>query len=148
MSRDRPQGFVMAGEELKGRADHSAGMKMPTLSRACLPVRRDPLDRAYGFLDRHAPEKLASAFRALRKPGLTWLRAPLGVFFVVCSFFWFLPVVGLEFLPLGLLLLAEDVPSLRNPVGRFVLWLELKYCRALRWWRGRRVMRVQRPALA
>ena len=33
-----------------------------------------------------------------------------------------LPVLGLWMLPLGLLLLAHDVPFLRKPVGRFTSW--------------------------
>jgi len=123
-------------------------MKSPTLSRASPPVRRDPLDRAYGFLDRHAPEKIAFAFRTLRRPDWKWLRMPLGVLFILCGLLWFLPIVGVEFLPLGLLLLAEDIPSLRSPVGRLVLWLELKYLKLLRWRRGHGPRLAWRPAWA
>ena len=50
---------------------------------------------------------------------------------IVASFFWFLPVIGVEFLPIGLLLIAQDVPFLRRPVARLMLWLEERW-RALR----------------
>jgi hypothetical protein len=33
-----------------------------------------------------------------------------------------LPVLGIWMLPLGLLLVAYDVPFLREPVGRFTIW--------------------------
>lgn len=51
-----------------------------------------------------------------------------------CSF---LPVLGFEFIPIGLLLIAQDVPFLRKPVGEFTLWLERKWVALRRWWRER-----------
>ena len=50
--------------------------------------------------------------------------------------FSFLPVLGLWMLPLGLLLLAHDVPFLRKPVGRFTSW------GAQRWAKFRRFQRA------
>jgi hypothetical protein len=35
-----------------------------------------------------------------------------------------LPIFGLWMLPLGLVLLAEDVPPLRHATGRFLAWIE------------------------
>jgi len=65
------------------------------------------------------------------KPALDWLRSsrsrpvriPLGILCILAALLWFLPVVGVEFLPLGLLLLAQDVPILRRPAARLTLWL-------------------------
>ena len=60
--------------------------------------------------------------------------------------FWYLPVIGIEWLVVGLLLLAQDVPFLRGPVARFTLWLEAQWCRLKRWWRRRRARNgVVRP---
>jgi hypothetical protein len=42
--------------------------------------------------------------------------------FILAGFFSFLPVLGLWMLPLGLLLIAYDVPFLRKPVGYFTIW--------------------------
>jgi hypothetical protein len=53
------------------------------------------------------------------------------VLFLIGGFLWFLPVVGIELIPIGLLLIAQDVPFLRKPVGRALLWLERRW-RALR----------------
>ncbi|WP_174873165.1 hypothetical protein [Enterovirga aerilata] len=95
------------------------------------------LDRAFDVLQRHVPGWLGRVVGRVRHPSSRWWRIPLGLAFIVSSLFWFLPVVGIEFLPLGLLLIAQDVPFLRGPVGRSALWLELKAARLLRWWRGR-----------
>jgi hypothetical protein len=41
--------------------------------------------------------------------------------------FSILPGLGIWMLPLGLLLIASDVPSLRKPVGRFTIWAADKW---------------------
>jgi hypothetical protein len=38
-------------------------------------------------------------------------------------------------LPIGLLLIAQDVPFLRGPVARLTLWLERKWAALRRWWK-------------
>ncbi|MGA0598008.1 hypothetical protein [Enterovirga sp. CN4-39] len=98
---------------------------------------KQDLDRAFDVLVRHVPAWLGRIIGRVRQPSSRWWRIPLGLVFIVSSFFWFLPVVGIEFLPLGLLLIAQDVPFLRGPVGRAALWLELKSVRLVRWWKGR-----------
>jgi hypothetical protein len=60
--------------------------------------------------------------RNLRHPDARWIRAPLGVLFVVGGCLSILPVFGVWMIPLGLLLLAYDVPFLRKPIGRFTIW--------------------------
>jgi hypothetical protein len=46
---------------------------------------------------------------------------------VVGGFFSFLPVLGLWMLPLGLLLVAQDVPALQKPMSRMLGWIERKW---------------------
>ena len=92
------------------------------------------LDRAYEGLEEEAPDRVARAIRWLRDPKARWIRIPLGVLFIIGSMLWFLPVVGIEMLPLGLLLIAQDVPFLREPVGRFMIWLERKGVALRRRW--------------
>lgn len=50
----------------------------------------------------------------LLRPGVRWLRIIVALLLIVASVFWFLPILGLWMLPLGLLLLAEDIPPLRR----------------------------------
>ncbi len=52
--------------------------------------------------------------RWLRKPASKWARIPAGVLLIVGGFLGFLPLVGFWMLPLGLILLAEDIPPMRR----------------------------------
>src|SRR4051812_33416621 len=83
------------------------------------------------------PERAARVIRKLRRPGARWIRIPLGLLCIVGGVFSFLPVLGLWMLPLGLLLIAIDVPLLRGPVARFTLW-SLDRWAAVRAWAHRR----------
>jgi hypothetical protein len=64
-----------------------------------------------------APDRATRAIRWLRTPDSRRKRLALGVLFILGSFFWFLPVVGIEWLPIGRLLIAEDVPILCRPAA-------------------------------
>jgi len=85
--------------------------------------------------ERRLPSWLARALRWLRVPSSRWLRVPLGVLLVLGGIFSFLPLLGIWMLPLGLLLLAQDLPFLRRPTRRALVWLELRW---IRWKRRRR----------
>ena len=89
------------------------------------------LDRAFDELEQEVPDRVARAIQWLRSPASRWVRIPLGVLCIAGGLLWFLPVVGIELLPIGLLLIAQDVPFLKKPVGRGMLWLVQKW-RALR----------------
>ena len=95
------------------------------------------LDAAYAGLERELPDRVSRALRWFRRPRSRWVRLPVGVLCIVASFFWYLPVVGIEFLPIGLLLIAQDIPVLRAPVGSLTLWLERRWRRLRRRWRSR-----------
>jgi hypothetical protein len=93
------------------------------------------LDRAFDELEQEAPDRVSRAIRWLRDPRARWIRLPLGALFILASALWFLPVLGIEMLPIGLLLIAQDVPFLRGPVGRAMLWLEHKWVALRRRWK-------------
>jgi hypothetical protein len=98
---------------------------------------RRTLDQAYEGLEHEVPDRVCRAIRWLRDPKARWIRIPLGVVLILSSALWFLPVLGIEFLPIGILLIAQDIPILREPVGRFVIWLEHKWLALKRWWKSR-----------
>ena len=104
----------------------------------------DKLEEAFDEIERVAPDSLARGIRWLRKPQARLVRLPLGILCIVGSFFWFLPVLGLWFLPLGLLLIAQDVPFLRRPVGRMTLYLLERWKRLTTWWARRKQARAER----
>jgi len=92
---------------------------MSTASRHA-PDLDDQLDR----LERICPAFLVKPIHLLRAPGLRWLRMTAGILLIIGSFFWFLPILGLEMFPIGLMLIAIDVPFLRGPVARMIAWGE------------------------
>jgi hypothetical protein len=70
------------------------------------------------------PEHRQGHVRWLRSPAARWVRLPLGAFFILGGLLFILPVFGLWMLPVGLLLLAEDIPALRRLRTRALDWLE------------------------
>ena len=87
-----------------------------------MPEGKKVLRQAFKRLDREVPDSLGRALRWLRHPASRWIRLPVGLLFVLGGVFSIFPVLGIWMLPVGLLLMATDVPFLREPVGRFTLW--------------------------
>ncbi|KPF62877.1 hypothetical protein IP69_19900 [Bosea sp. AAP35] len=69
------------------------------------------------------PGRLASTLRWLRHPASRWARLPAGILLIFGGIFSFLPVLGVWMLPLGLMLIASDVPFLQRPMARFTMWI-------------------------
>lgn len=67
----------------------------------------------------------------VRRPSSRIVRIPLGILLVLGGIFSFLPVLGIWMLPLGLLLLALDLPILQPPLNSLIL-------RGQRWWAKRK----------
>lgn len=99
---------------------------------------KDTLDQAYEGLEAETPDRVARAIRWLRRPEARWIRWPVGLALIVAGCFGFLPVLGIEMIPVGLLLIAQDIPFLRQPVGKAMLWLEEKWRHVRERWRQRR----------
>lgn len=97
---------------------------------------QEVLERAYRELEREVPDRMARMLRWVRDPNSRRIRIPIGVLMILSSALWFLPVLGIEFLPAGLLLIAQDVPFLRKPVGYGVIWLVRRWLALRRWWQG------------
>jgi hypothetical protein len=61
-------------------------------------------------------------------------RVAIGVLLVIGGLLGFLPILGFWMLPLGLVVLAQDVPWLGRPIGRLFIVAERRW----RKWRRRR----------
>ncbi len=96
------------------------------------------LNRMLDRLERQLPAWICRPLRWLRAPGLRWLRIPVGILLMVGGVLSILPVLGLWMLPLGLLLLAQDIPFLRRPTRRGLLCIERGYLRRKRARRAQR----------
>ena len=92
-----------------------------------MPEDKRILRQAFKRLEQEVPERLGRALRWLRHPASRLVRIPVGMFFILGGVFSILPGLGIWMLPLGLLLIASDVPSLRKPVGRFTIWAVQKW---------------------
>ena len=102
-----------------------------------MPEGKKVLRDAFKSLEQEVPERVAHIIRNLRHPDARWVRNPIGLLCIVAGLFSFLPVLGIWMLPLGLLLMAYDVPFLRKPVGYFTIWSTEKWA-AFRQWLARK----------
>jgi hypothetical protein len=93
-------------------------MQHPDLALARHNERR--LERLINRL----PQRVQTTTRWLRRPSLRLVRIPVGVMLVGGGFLGMLPLLGFWMLPLGLILLAEDVRPLRDARDRVLDWIE------------------------
>lgn len=93
---------------------------------------QDELDRILDRYQARMPLWIASRVAWLRKPELRITRIVSGVLLVLCGFVGFLPILGFWMVPLGLILLAQDLTFLRRPVVGAIEWCERKWAS----WRG------------
>lgn len=85
------------------------------------------LDRHFAWFESKLPRRGARFAGWLRKPSSRLVRFPLGLLLMVGGVFSFLPVLGLWMLPLGLVLVAQDVPPLQKPTAKTLGWIERKW---------------------
>lgn len=87
---------------------------------------RPNFDHELKRLLRKAPDWARRVVKAATRPGAIWLRVPLALGLMIGGLLGFLPVLGFWMLPLGLALLAVDIPFMREPLARFMVWLNRK----------------------
>jgi hypothetical protein len=75
------------------------------------------------------PERFRRPTLWLLRPESRWARIPAGALLILGGFLAILPVFGLWMLPLGVILIAEDVPILRRGVARALDWIENRWLR-------------------
>jgi hypothetical protein len=85
------------------------------------------LNRHLAWFESKLPQRFAGFLGWVRQPSSGWVRIPLGLLLVLGGIFSFLPVLGLWMLPLGLVLIALDVPFLQGPIVRLLGWMERKW---------------------
>src|SRR5262249_5796702 len=93
------------------------GMPAVPDERRSRPLAHDP--RVAGLMGR-LPDRVGRAPTRLLQPQRRGLRLTAGSLLICGGFLSILPVFGLWMLPLGLLLIAEDVPPLKSAVLRML----------------------------
>lgn len=82
--------------------------------------RERRFQRQFEALERLAPP-LRGPMSTLRKDSWFPVRFPLALVLIAGGVFSFLPLLGIWMLPLGLLLLAVDLPVLRGPISALII---------------------------
>jgi len=77
------------------------------------------------------PTSAQRATTWLRRPRARWLRIPIAVLLILGGWVGFLPILGFWMVPLGALLLPEDIPILRQSMLQGLGAVQ-------RWWDRRR----------
>jgi len=88
--------------------------------------KRD-LDEHLERFERRLPNWIAGTIRWLRLPSSFWVRFPIGMALVPAGAVGFLPILGFWMVPLGLILIAHDVPLMQPPLVRLLDWVERKW---------------------
>lgn len=83
--------------------------------------------RTLRSVERRFPGRFARFLRWLRHPASRWVRIPVALLLIAAGVVGFLPVLGFWMLPLGLLLLAHDLPLLRRPMRRLLVCSERRW---------------------
>jgi hypothetical protein len=90
------------------------------------PMQHDTRSELASYLtqlERRLPSAAARAVRWLRQPDMVRFRVPIAVLLILIGIFGvFLPPLGL--VPLGLFLIALDVPHLRPPLIDLFGWVD------------------------
>lgn len=94
---------------------------------------RQRLERQLNAIERGLPW-LRRPLKVIRARGWWIVRLPVALFFLFGGLLAVLPFLGLWMLPIGLLLLAIDLPLLRGPVSNAVV----RGRRRIALWRRRR----------
>lgn len=92
-----------------------------------MPTTKAELDRYFKIIQERVPGRVSQSIRWLRKPSSFGFRLVVAVLLIVGGIFSFLPILGIWMLPLGLLLIAQDVPPLAKPLLRTFTWVEVKW---------------------
>lgn len=86
----------------------------------------EELEQRLDRFEQRMPRFIAAAVRFTRHPS-PYVRLPLGVGLLAGGVLSFLPVFGIWMLPLGMVVLARDVPPLRRPTNSLLAWIERRW---------------------
>lgn len=81
---------------------------------------------------RALPRPVRRLYVWMVQPQVKWVRMPLGCALIAGGTLGFLPVLGFWMLPIGALLIGEDVPPVKRATLRAL-------GKAMRWWDARRM---------
>jgi len=89
-------------------------------------ARKPDFDDELERLQRRLPAWARRMIKFATRPDSWLVRLPLAIALIGGGFLGFLPILGFWMLPLGLALLAFDLPFLRGPMGRLLAFINRK----------------------
>jgi hypothetical protein len=131
-----PQPDARAGRSSNAPPPPVAGNKAPTawFNQPVDKSGRSDLNQQFERLEKKLPGGMGRFVRWLREPSSRWVRIPAAILLIAAGFIGFLPILGFWMVPLGLVLIAQDIPFMRKPIARLIDWLLTKW---ERWKRSR-----------
>jgi hypothetical protein len=84
------------------------------------------MDRELDAFQRPVPDIAGRLIGWVRKPSSGWIRIPVAILLVLGGLVGFLPILGFWMVPLGLAIVAIDVPMLQGPLAKLLAWLNRK----------------------
>jgi hypothetical protein len=90
-------------------------------------VSKPDFDQQWQRFEERLPHSVAPAVGWLRQPSSRWVRLPAAALLVAGGFVGFLPLLGFWMIPLGLILVAQDLPFMRPPMARLLAWIDRKW---------------------
>ena len=97
----------------------------------------EQINRYFEMVNRRVPVSISRFIRWLRQPSSFVIRLIVALLLILGGIFSFLPILGLWMLPLGLLLIAQDVPFLQKPIVKILAWVEAKWNWVRAKWKSR-----------
>ncbi|MBS1041848.1 hypothetical protein JK203_13485 [Gluconobacter cerinus] len=91
------------------------------------PSPADDYEEKMQALIRKLPEWMQKTLSWLREPERKWIRIPAGILFMLGGCMAFLPVLGVWMIPVGILLLSEDIPFFRRLMEKALNWIQRKH---------------------
>jgi hypothetical protein len=85
------------------------------------------IDGYFEAVYRRVPAGISRFIRWLREPSSFAVRFFVAILLIAGGIFSFLPILGIWMLPLGLLLIAQDVPALQKPLVAALMWTEARW---------------------
>jgi hypothetical protein len=91
------------------------------------PQAKAQLERHIDRVEKKLPRRPAKMLRRVRQPSARYARWAVAAALIAGGLLGFLPVLGFWMVPLGLILIAQDVPFLRPPLARVLGFIERKW---------------------
>jgi fatty acid desaturase len=102
-----------------------------------MSVAAEDLDREFSRFSQKLPQSIGRFVDWLRRPQSRYVRIMVAMVFIPGGIVgFFLPLIAFWMTPVGILLIAQDVPFMRAPMARLLAWTNDRWEKRLKTPRG------------